>query len=109
MPNCLLASYSRRSWPGGDTVLNFRRFKYIVHRVRVVISIVGFSRFFRMRSNFDRFHWFPAFVSVWYWLNVTGVETAIAFLDTCARWFEASAAYRRDARWKLLEETGTRP
>lgn len=108
MPNCLLASYSGGSWPGGDTVLNFRRFKYIVYRVRVVISIVGFSRSLRMGSNFDRFHRFPAFVSVWYWLDVTGVETAIALLDTCARWLDASA-YRRDARWKPLEETGTRP
>lgn len=65
MPYRLLPSDSRLRWPGRNTILHFGRFKDIVDRVRVVISIIGSSGFLRMRPNFDRFHRFPALVRVW--------------------------------------------
>lgn len=88
MFNCFFVSYFRWSWLGGDMVFNFRRFKYIVYRVWVVILIVGFFRFFWMRLNFDWFYRFFVFVSVWYWFDVIGVEMVIVFFDICVRWFD---------------------
>ena len=102
----LLPFDSRPRWPRRNTILHFWRFKDIVDSVRVVISVIGSSGFLRMRPNFDRFNSFSSLVRVWYWLDVTCVESAIAFLNACARGLDASSL-RWDAWGKPLKETGT--